>query len=233
MDHPLSDDAILKLISDKSFIGCCGAGARCFHKNFTKNQLCTEEIDANAAIKTFRSCREETRMLTVLERNSFLLDNFKGSIKSILLSDSTRCSSLVEAQNHLDNHDECFIKEFRHEFKFEDLTLCRYSWAFCMGYSNYELDKCSRILKDNTAVEDIGHKPFTDSFLHQTSYGNVEEVFMDNIVSVDDELAAPEFVGKQLFIITQLLLFTHSTYHINRSRNGPVSDATNSFKSSP
>ncbi len=104
VDQPLSDDAILKLISDKSFIGCCGAGARCFHKNFTKNQLCTEEIDANAAIKTFRSCREETRMLTVLERNSFLLDNFKGSIKSILLSDSTRCSSLVEAQNHLDNH---------------------------------------------------------------------------------------------------------------------------------
>ena len=51
VDHPLSDDAILKLISDKSFIGCCGAGARCFHNNFTKNQLCIEEIDANAAIK--------------------------------------------------------------------------------------------------------------------------------------------------------------------------------------
>ena len=136
-------------------------------------------------------------MLTVLERNSFLLDNFKESIKSILLSDSNRFASLVEAQNHLDNHDECFIKEFRHEFKFEDLTLCRYSWAFCMGYSNYELDKCSRILKDNTAVEDIGHKPYTDSFIHQTSYGKVEEVFMDNIVSLDDELlAAPEFVGK-------------------------------------
>ena len=70
-----------------------------------------------------------------------------------------------------------------------------------MGYSNYELDKCSRILKDNTAVEDIGHKPYTDSFIHQTSYGKVEEVFMDNVVSLDDELAAPEFVGKQLFII--------------------------------
>jgi hypothetical protein len=66
-----------------------------------------------------------------------------------------------------------------------------------MGYSNYELDKCSRILKDNTAVEDIGHKPYTDSFIHQTSYGKVEEVFMDNVVSLDDEL---EFVGKQLFI---------------------------------
>jgi hypothetical protein len=100
-----------------------------FHNNFINNQLCTEEIDINAVIKAFRSCREETRMLTVLERNSFLLDNFKESIKSILLSDSNRFASLVEAQNHLD--------------KFEDLTLCRYSWAFCLGYSNYELDKCS------------------------------------------------------------------------------------------
>jgi hypothetical protein len=45
-----------------------------------------------------------------------------------------------------------------------------------MGYSNYELDKCSRILKDNTAVEDIGHKPYTDSFIHQSSYGKVEEI---------------------------------------------------------
>jgi hypothetical protein len=62
-----------------------------------------------------------------------------------------------------------------------------------MGYSNYELD--------NTAVEDIGHKPYTDSFIHQTSYGKVEEVFMDNIVSLDDELTAPDFVGKPLLII--------------------------------
>ena len=59
-----------------------------------------------------------------------------------------------------------------------------------MGYSNYELD--------NTAVEDIGHKPYT---IHQTSYAKVEEVFMDNIVSLDDKLADPKFVGKQLFII--------------------------------
>ena len=50
-------------------------------------------------------------MLTVLERNTFLLDNFKESIKSILLSDSNRFASLAEAQNHLDNHDECFIKK--------------------------------------------------------------------------------------------------------------------------
>ena len=59
-----------------------------------------------------------------------------------------------------------------------------------MGYSNYELD--------NTAVEDIGHKPYT---IHQTSYAKVEEVFMDNIVSFDDELTAPDFVGKPLLII--------------------------------
>lgn len=77
VNHPLSDEAILKLISDKSFIGCCGARARCFHNIFINNQICTEEIDVNAAIKAFRSCREETRMLTVLERNSFVLDNFK------------------------------------------------------------------------------------------------------------------------------------------------------------
>jgi len=66
-------------------------------------------------------------MLTVLERNSFLLDIFRESVKSILLSDSKRFASLVEAQNHLNDHNESFIKEFRHEFKFEDLTLCRYS----------------------------------------------------------------------------------------------------------
>ena len=60
-------------------------------------------------------------MLTALERNSFLLDNFKESIKPKLLSDSNRFASLVKAQNHLDNHDECFIKEFRHEFKFMGL----------------------------------------------------------------------------------------------------------------
>jgi len=96
VNHPLSDEAILKLISDKSFIGCCGARARCFHNNFINNQICTEEI---GAIKAFRSCREETRMLTVLERNSFLLDNFKESMKSILLSDSNSlyfCRSMGE-----------------------------------------------------------------------------------------------------------------------------------------
>ena len=152
VNHPLSDEAILKLISDKSFIGCCGTQARCFHNNFINNQLCTEEIDV------------KTRMLTV-----------KESIKSILLSDSNRFASLVEAQNHLDNHDECFIKEFRHEFKFEDLTLCRYSWAFCMGYSNYELDKCSRILKDNTAVEDLKHLLFVFFCLQSLQNNEVYE----------------------------------------------------------
>ncbi len=95
MNHPLSDEAILKLISDKSFIGCCDARARCFHNNFINNQLCTEEIDVNAAIKAFRPCREETRMLTVLERNSFLLGNFKESIKPILLSDSTSLDEFI------------------------------------------------------------------------------------------------------------------------------------------
>ena len=68
------------------------------------------------------------------------------------------------------------------------------------------MDKCSRILKDYKAVEDIGHKPYTDSFIYQTSYGKVEEVFMDYIVSLVDELAAPEFVCKQLFIMSQFLI---------------------------
>ena len=57
-----------------------------------------------------------------------------------------------------------------------------------------------RSLKDNRAVKDIGHKPYTDSFIHQTIYGKVEEVFMDNIVSLDDELAAPEFVGSSCLL---------------------------------
>lgn len=202
MRRPLSDDAIMKLIADKSFIGCCGEGARCFHNYFNGKDLCTEGIDANAAIEVFRSCREVTRMLTATERDSLLLEKFKESIKSILLSDSTRYTSLIEVQNHLNSNPECFIREFRHVFKYEDFTLCRYSWAYCMGYSHYELDKCSRILKDNIAVEDISHKPFTDSFLHKTSYGKVEEVLMDNIVSRDDETAAPEFVGKHIINVT-------------------------------
>jgi len=63
-----------------------------------------------------------------------------------------------------------------------------------------------RSLKDNRAVKDIGHKPYTDSFIHQTSYGKEEEVFMDYIVSLVGKLAAPQFVGKQLFIMSQFLI---------------------------
>ena len=51
VNHPLSDEAILKLISDKSFIGCCGA--RALGKLATHDVLKTTHLTKTAPIFTF------------------------------------------------------------------------------------------------------------------------------------------------------------------------------------
>lgn len=64
----------------------------------------------------------------------------------------------------------------------------RFAWAFVNGYTQFELEKCSGVLKIDFEAETLTHKPYKDDTIFDFNIAEVEAIMKNNLVDKDGEI---------------------------------------------
>ena len=158
----------------------------CFQKN-----LCyidsgrVQREDTNALKKYVALCREETRLKTTSELDSFIQDLFIKSVVSVDLK-----SKESDGSKEISKFNMCFTTIGGHK-------VCRKCCSTSYGFSNNKFNTCSKIYKDTglQKVNSLNHRKWADDHIHNYSYAETENLFKSNII-VKNENQSSTFIEK-------------------------------------
>lgn len=173
----MNDEEVVTYI-DKKMSKCCNV-SNCFKRLFTKGS----NINYNEMIAVFRNCREETRMKAKPAKQIHLMLLYKATI----------INAEQFEQNELKFDEEglpiyCFERPaFVHSWIVRSgLDVgCKKTWARLYDFTPYQLDECSKALKENFSTTAIGTRSFTDATLHPYTYNQTEELFHNNVLNAE------------------------------------------------
>jgi hypothetical protein len=160
---------------------CCPVGGDlgCIQNHFHD----TSGVDTcfSESIKFFKQMRNHTRLKNDCEKDAFIQEIFRSSIKreQILADGSVK---------------------FIMEFQLDKIKVCRKAFAAAYGISIKELERCSTALKssDTRRVSAFNNfRSFRDDTIHDYKYTETEEVFKLNLRS--------ECIGNILIKLSLLL----------------------------
>jgi hypothetical protein len=202
----MNDDEVVTYIENK-MSNCCKV-KNCFKRLFTKGS----NINYNEMIEVFRNCREEIRMKPKPAKQSYLMRLYKATI----------INAEQFEQNELKFDEEglpmyCFERPaFVHSWIVRSSldVGCKKTWARLYDVTPYQLDECSKALKENFRTTAIGTRSFTDTTLHPYTYNHTEELFHNNVLNAEGNKRMDTgrhflyFVKTESVQLTTFLLYT-------------------------
>jgi hypothetical protein len=193
---PLSQQDIMSKIH--SLGNCCRRKKNCFLDIFSSEG--GSKIDFNSAVDFFRECWEITRVKTKSEKETFLISEFKESLKPRRNEESDfdhvwrlKVSTVKNPSQTIWRHANCGLK----------LRVCRKVWYTVSGFTKWQVDKCSKVLRGNFEATTLSHHPFSDSTLHPYTYNETAEIFAANLPEIGEgKLISPISFSIFFFLIS-------------------------------
>lgn len=136
---------------------------KCVLKLCEKNNT----LSLDELLSLINESRNKLRFQTNIEKDRFLTQEFKQSIKE----------TITQRNGKLKVIDHCFHITVKDKKE----AVCRNGWAVVFGFSKYNLDMASKRIKAAPDTDHVKQTTFTEKTIQPYCYNDVEDIMMENV----------------------------------------------------
>jgi len=186
---------IVQQLSRASFQYCCGRGTRSSSSSSQDSSNC-------CILQHFGEKFDETAEFIMKKR---AISQFKGKVERWQFIQSKFISCILCKQNEEDKEEKQALSEqrrvldvdegkegsiiFKMQFEIDGIKMCRKQYLFCYGFTAYEWDRISKLLKENgddRDAIDLTYTVPTDAQIPPIKRNKIEQIWINNVVQKDE-----------------------------------------------